>query len=672
MPGLWFAARSAVLVMLVVIAAVCSPAVLAGDIYVQAQTGNNSNPGTAALPLQTLSSVDDRAQDGDVIYLSGRFTDSMHLLRPTGITVRQWPGQPQAEVTNSRQVTAWEGAGPIYTSFIGSSLDVSAVSVRWGDPQIKDQYGRDKTFLVPGANQTVPYTWSYNAATGVISINLNGENPNTGRHALFPVEYCLGSPIWIGMNLELANNCIVDGIHFRHSIGSGTGTYGLKVGGTDNIIRHCKSWHLSWHHMTFVGSGNDFCVNNYMHDCECYGFGNTGTANMVTLYSTFEDVRLNRLERLNLHVYQMLRYDTGLPLNPNIAIDGFYSHGGGFGAVVYDNQWTDCVVRHYENPGSPFGLGDGASARIPAPGTPEELDWTQWPNRVVGCTFTGLRAAGYPNETAFSRCVFICPSLGRSAGANAIFNYIGIPGHRSLLLDACYIAADAAGTGSKGFFLIKRTSLDSLRLIAINTTFYQMNPDMTNWLRFFWFEGSVDTGAVRMFGNVFELNHGGTGGTLLYNDGNLSDSRLTFRGNYYHGVSPTYYSGAESRDTQAEWQLIDPVAQGAVYDIEARLLDPLQSAQPLPGSDLAHRRVYQDVHAAIGINGAPYAGLYGAWQDGGPCIADFNGDLAINSQDFFLYINAFFNLDPSANVNHDAYINTQDFFDFLNALFAGC
>ncbi|MGE4198543.1 MAG: GC-type dockerin domain-anchored protein, partial [Phycisphaerales bacterium] len=54
------------------------------------------------------------------------------------------------------------------------------------------------------------------------------------------------------------------------------------------------------------------------------------------------------------------------------------------------------------------------------------------------------------------------------------------------------------------------------------------------------------------------------------------------------------------------------------------------------------------------------------------CIADFNNDGRVNSQDFFDFITAFFALNQAADVNLDGAINSQDFFDFLTGLFAGC
>lgn len=55
-----------------------------------------------------------------------------------------------------------------------------------------------------------------------------------------------------------------------------------------------------------------------------------------------------------------------------------------------------------------------------------------------------------------------------------------------------------------------------------------------------------------------------------------------------------------------------------------------------------------------------------------PCAADFNGDGATSSQDFFDFIVSFFANDIQTDVNLDGAVTSQDFFDFLAAFFAGC
>ncbi len=55
-----------------------------------------------------------------------------------------------------------------------------------------------------------------------------------------------------------------------------------------------------------------------------------------------------------------------------------------------------------------------------------------------------------------------------------------------------------------------------------------------------------------------------------------------------------------------------------------------------------------------------------------PCLADFNRDGEVNSQDLFDFVAAFFESLPSADFNMDGEPNSQDFFDFIGAFFSGC
>jgi probable HAF family extracellular repeat protein len=54
------------------------------------------------------------------------------------------------------------------------------------------------------------------------------------------------------------------------------------------------------------------------------------------------------------------------------------------------------------------------------------------------------------------------------------------------------------------------------------------------------------------------------------------------------------------------------------------------------------------------------------------CMADFNGDGTVTSQDIFDFLVAFFDGAPRADSHHDGNIDSQDLFDFLGAFFAGC
>lgn len=71
------------------------------------------------------------------------------------------------------------------------------------------------------------------------------------------------------------------------------------------------------------------------------------------------------------------------------------------------------------------------------------------------------------------------------------------------------------------------------------------------------------------------------------------------------------------------------------------------------------------------VNGMPSA-LYARYGDIPCCPADRTQDNAVNSDDFFVFLDAFFANDFAADFNTDGAVTSQDFFDFLHAFFAGC
>ena len=58
--------------------------------------------------------------------------------------------------------------------------------------------------------------------------------------------------------------------------------------------------------------------------------------------------------------------------------------------------------------------------------------------------------------------------------------------------------------------------------------------------------------------------------------------------------------------------------------------------------------------------------------DCGGCVADFNGDGSVNTQDVLSFLNAWNAGDGSADINGDGSVNTQDVLAFLNLWNAGC
>lgn len=74
--------------------------------YIDAQNGNDTNPGTAAQPWKSYSKVEQNASPGRCFHLSGEFPRDQHFYvngagagTPAAwVTVKQWEGKPQARV----------------------------------------------------------------------------------------------------------------------------------------------------------------------------------------------------------------------------------------------------------------------------------------------------------------------------------------------------------------------------------------------------------------------------------------------------------------------------------------------------------------------------------------------------------------------------------------------
>ncbi len=78
-----------------------------------------------------------------------------------------------------------------------------------------------------------------------------------------------------------------------------------------------------------------------------------------------------------------------------------------------------------------------------------------------------------------------------------------------------------------------------------------------------------------------------------------------------------------------------------------------------------------DFNGDAAVNSQDFFDFLGAFFEESPG-GDFNGDDAVNSQDFFDFLGAFFEESPGGDFNGDDAVNSQDFFDFLGAFFSGC
>jgi hypothetical protein len=108
----------------------------------------------------------------------------------------------------------------------------------------------------------------------------------------------------------------------------------------------------------------------------------------------------------------------------------------------------------------------------------------------------------------------------------------------------------------------------------------------------------------------------------------------------------------------------------------SRCIDAGDNAPPtgLIDTDAAGRpRFVDDAGVPDSGVGAPPVVDVGAHEfQGRSCLADFNANGAVNSQDLFDFLAAFFAGGRAGDANRDGVVNSQDFFDYLAWFFAGC
>lgn len=88
-----------------------------------------------------------------------------------------------------------------------------------------------------------------------------------------------------------------------------------------------------------------------------------------------------------------------------------------------------------------------------------------------------------------------------------------------------------------------------------------------------------------------------------------------------------------------------------------------------PPAQSGHEMAYDAHRQAIVLFGFNDADT---WELAVVCRADFNRDARADSQDFFDFLTAFFQGEPSSDFDGDGNLDSQDFFDFLGTFLGGC
>ncbi|MEW6753418.1 MAG: right-handed parallel beta-helix repeat-containing protein [Candidatus Latescibacterota bacterium] len=196
--------------------------------YVDAATGSDTNPGTAAQPFRTVSAGVACARAGDTVWIAtGVYREMVSLNRGGSdaahpLTLRARPGA-QVSIRGSDLVTGWQHhAGDVYRR---DAWPVNSQQV-FVDGQPLRQIGRGSPFhdrvydgrpILPAVGQgradMQPGTFWYSRADSVLYVWLT-EGSDPGRHV---VEVSVRNwivPPWVGRSV---NHVVIRDLHFAHS-----------------------------------------------------------------------------------------------------------------------------------------------------------------------------------------------------------------------------------------------------------------------------------------------------------------------------------------------------------------------------------------------------------------------------------------------------------------------
>lgn len=600
--------------------------------YVHGDTGNDTTgTGTSALPWQTLSKVFSAVTfaSGDIVNLAGtirggatRAGDTLNL-----VTFRQWSGQTEYHLRGAQILTGtWiNTVGNVWAltvvGHIGASIRGIVVNYDTNTPKAWGQkIGHLRPLTTALAVESTARSFHFDSTTGVYTIDAGGLNPNNQV-----VERCLGAII--GAALGPCDGCTWEQLRacLFMDCTSGTGN-AFRAQGSNNTVSVDWVYDCGHHHVLFADgncSGNTIIGNGDKIVAGCSNYNGTGTPQTATplVFHTTAGSQTGNFCQ-DLTVYGSPCYDDqGVGILTTGTNNLCYSHSTG--GIVFDGiTWRDIRAIYPDTVGTSSTPFAAMNATRPAADDATEYDGTGF-----GVLFDHCSCAGGPGMTLsveasttlginFRRCSLrFTDSAAKAEAGLGVIRKIDDANGITLRFEDCEIVCNLGTTATASFFRYRVA-----RLLFLNCSLAEIGTGTNERAHFIPFDS---TATVLARQSVFGYVTSAAGLRRFFlNDSGWAASTKNFSGCSY--VRVTSYSSDALYNIWAEW--VAAIDTAGREEATQPYTDSSVDLRLNPAHALAAvRDLTITPHGNAGINGYPWDGTIGAYQNGG--VAEGGGGI---------------------------------------------
>lgn len=611
--------------------------------FVHGESGSDANAGTQTAPFKTLNALQAVYVAGDYAFLAGKIrshnTSSAPQLTLTDVAspwIGQWSGQTQAQVRGDIVIAAGDWtvhSGNVYKAKVPAGLTISGLVYGWDRTNSNDQhYGHCRRYAdaaaVVAAASGGKGKFAYAGTT--IYAYFGGEDPRssgqeTGYICAEAATACFEFVRCTSPTLRDINGAL-------YPVYSGQFGWFARFQGSPNWrVYNCRADDMGAHGIGCLGANGD-SSGGQAAGVTLVGFSPVATPGIfhqqnsdgaLTGCRIGGTITPTRWRGMDDAVLDGQGQAVGaMAANTMVAVYGHADTGTPIQDVLIDGL----TVNLLEDGARPWQLHN-CPATAQANWWGQTAVWDTCPLRVdrsvcninAYCSWGNINACSiFHRRTTFRNTT----PLG-GVGQAAVMQ-MGIPvGEACFLFDSCVFdfTLDDGGAGAnqvRAFKIDSATGVCELRFLNCTMN----NRETVTPANFHaWFDYSAANVLLyRGIGNLMVHRATGTDTAFAFGDAGTSvANHNAFNDNTYMGVDEANarWSSNASIDTKAEWfASIDTAGTSAVNVITVNpFVNPASDFRLTAAASLLKRTTSAVVPSAGGINGNPYAGNFGAYQD---------------------------------------------------------